>query len=77
MQDAGIIDATIHETGLVALTGVLNFLEVKGWEGGRPLVLASAGVLSRVVHDRVVLSLLIRSLPAPILLGRHSSRPND
>jgi vacuolar protein sorting-associated protein 16 len=45
VQDAGIIDAIIHETGLVALTGSLNLLEVKGWEGGKPLVLAPAGAL--------------------------------
>lgn len=38
----GVVDARIHDTGLVALTGSLSFLEVKGWEGARPLTLASA-----------------------------------
>lgn len=40
----GIIDARIHENGLVALTGSLTFLEVKDWEGGKPLTLANPGV---------------------------------
>lgn len=43
VQDAGVIGAVIHEGGLVALTGQLAFVEVKGWEGGRPSNLASAG----------------------------------
>jgi hypothetical protein len=41
--EIGILDARIHENGLVALTGSLTFLEVKGWEGGRPLSLANPG----------------------------------
>jgi hypothetical protein len=41
--EMGVIDARIHENGLVALTGSLALLEVKGWEGGRPLTLANAG----------------------------------
>jgi hypothetical protein len=41
--EIGIVDARIHENGFVALTGSLNFLEVKGWEGARPLSLAHAG----------------------------------
>jgi hypothetical protein len=41
--EIGVLDARIHENGLVALTGSLTFLEVKGWEGGRPLSLASPG----------------------------------
>ena len=41
--EIGIIDARVHENGLVALTGSLTFLEVKGWEGGRPLSLANPG----------------------------------
>jgi hypothetical protein len=39
----GVIDARIHENGLVALTGSLSLLEVKGWEGSRPLTLANPG----------------------------------
>ena len=39
-----MIDARIHESGLVAMTGALALLEVKGWDGGKPLLLASSGV---------------------------------
>ncbi len=42
--ELGVIDARIHEDGLVALTGSLTFLEVKGWKGTRPLVLANPGI---------------------------------
>lgn len=41
--EMGVIDAHIHENGLVAMTGALALLEVKGWEGGKPLTLASSG----------------------------------
>lgn len=41
--ELGIIDARIHDNGLVAMTSTLNLLEVKGWEGGKPLTLAHAG----------------------------------
>ena len=41
--ELGIIDARIHESGLVALTGQLTFLEVKEWTGGKPLTLANPG----------------------------------
>ena len=41
--ETGIVDARIHDNGLVAMTGSLSLLEVKGWEGGRPLTLANAG----------------------------------
>lgn len=43
--EMGIIDARIQDHGLVALTGSLTLLEVKGWEGGRPLTLANPGEL--------------------------------
>ncbi|KAJ7740038.1 Vps16, C-terminal region-domain-containing protein [Mycena maculata] len=39
--EMGVIDARIHDNGLVALTGSLSLLEVKGWEGARPLTLAN------------------------------------
>ncbi|KAI0828653.1 vacuolar protein sorting-associated protein 16 [Trametes gibbosa] len=42
--ETGIIDARIHETGLVALTGSLTFLEVREWAGGKPLTLANPGL---------------------------------
>ena len=41
--ETGIIDARIQDNGLVAFTGSLQFLEVKGWDGKRPLTLASSG----------------------------------
>ncbi|OBZ67332.1 Vacuolar protein sorting-associated protein 16 [Grifola frondosa] len=39
--EMGIVDARIHENGIVALTGSLTFLEVKDWQGGKPLTLAN------------------------------------
>ncbi|KAF7316202.1 putative vacuolar protein sorting-associated protein 16-like protein [Mycena indigotica] len=42
--EMGVIDARIHDNGLVALTGSLMLLEVKGWEGARPLTLANPGL---------------------------------
>lgn len=46
--ELGVIDARIHDNGLVALTGSLTLLEVKGWEGARPLTLASPGMFMRM-----------------------------
>ncbi|KAG2008272.1 vacuolar protein sorting 16 isoform 1 [Coprinopsis cinerea AmutBmut pab1-1] len=43
-SETGVIDARIHGNGLVALTSSLSLLEVKGWEGGRPLTLANPGM---------------------------------
>ncbi|KAG6849371.1 hypothetical protein H0H93_009065 [Arthromyces matolae] len=42
--ELGLIDARIQDNGLVAMTGVLTLLEVKGWDGARPLTLASPGL---------------------------------
>ncbi|EMD35361.1 hypothetical protein CERSUDRAFT_66538 [Gelatoporia subvermispora B] len=42
--ELGIIDARIHESGLVALTGSLTLFEVRGWEGAKPLTLANPGI---------------------------------
>ena len=39
--ETGILDARIWENGLVALTGALTLLEVKGWQGSKPLTLAT------------------------------------
>ncbi|KAG9314973.1 vacuolar assembling sorting protein VPS16 [Chiua virens] len=47
--EMGIIDARIHENGLVALTGSLTLLEIKDWEGGKPLTLANPGVCADVI----------------------------
>ena len=40
-SDLGVVDAKIYESGMVAMTSSLTLLEVKGWTGGRPLVLAN------------------------------------
>ncbi|KAK7437898.1 Vacuolar protein sorting-associated protein 16 [Stygiomarasmius scandens] len=40
-SELGVIDARIHENGMVAMAGSLTLLEVKGWDGGRPMVLAN------------------------------------
>ena len=52
--EMGIIDARIHENGLVALTGSLTLMEVKGWEGAKPLTLANPG---KVLTTCIILSL--------------------
>lgn len=44
-SETGVIDARIHETGMVVLTGALSLLEVKGFTGTKPLVLANPGKL--------------------------------
>ncbi|KAJ3552868.1 hypothetical protein NM688_g3925 [Phlebia brevispora] len=49
--EMGIIDARIHENGLVALTGSLILLEIKGWDGAKPLTLSNPGT-----HVEVLLS---------------------
>jgi hypothetical protein len=41
--ELGVIDAHIYDNGLVAMIGNLTLLEVKGWEGGKPLTLANPG----------------------------------
>jgi hypothetical protein len=41
----GVISAQIHDNGFVALLGDLNFVQVKGWEGGRPTPLAPSSRL--------------------------------
>ena len=53
--ETGIIDARIQDHGLVALTSSLQFLEVKGWEGKRPLTSASSG--ESCLRDSNVLTL--------------------
>ncbi|GJJ15006.1 hypothetical protein Clacol_009278 [Clathrus columnatus] len=53
-MEVGIIDARIHENGLVGMTGGLSMLEVKGWEGTKPLSLASSG-LSEPPHTWTII----------------------
>lgn len=72
--ETGIVDARIHDNGLVAITGSLSLLEVKGWEGGRPLTLANPGepICSPcskhcVIHQN-------RTVRTPSRLGSYPSR---
>ncbi|KAJ7276065.1 Vps16, C-terminal region-domain-containing protein [Mycena haematopus] len=62
--EMGVIDARIHENGLVALTGSLLLLEVKGWEGTRPLTLANPGML-------IPTSQLWAVIPPDLNISRH------
>jgi hypothetical protein len=72
--EVGVIDARIHESGLVALTGSLSLLEVKGWEGGRPLELANPGELLRTLYEEADSVAIYRSFWPTTLLGGHPPR---
>ncbi|KAA1472557.1 vacuolar assembling/sorting protein VPS16 [Dentipellis sp. KUC8613] len=61
--EVGIIEARIHEGGLVAMTGSLHLLEVKGWQGGKPLTLADPG-LTEPPHSWAV-------IPPDFTISRH------
>ncbi|KAL6303033.1 vacuolar protein sorting-associated protein 16 [Sparassis latifolia] len=61
--ELGIVDARIHESGLVALTGSLTLLEVKDWQGAKPLTLANPG-LSHPPHSWTV-------IPPDFTISRH------
>ncbi|KZT35392.1 vacuolar protein sorting-associated protein 16 [Sistotremastrum suecicum HHB10207 ss-3] len=61
--EAGIIDAKIHENGLVALTSDLRLLHMKGWDGGKPLELANPG-LSEPPHSWCV-------IPPDLTISQH------
>lgn len=49
--ELGVIDAHIYDGGLVAMIGNLTLLEVKGWEGGKPLTLANPGTSPYLSRD--------------------------
>lgn len=53
-QEAGIVDAVIYEMGLVALTGQLALIEIKGWEDNRPMALASPGMYNVYIQSVAV-----------------------
>lgn len=74
--ELGVIDARIHENGLVALTGSLLLLEVKGWEGAKPLTLANPGKLSfpALVDPLLITTRRINS--ATSFMGSHTSGPH-
>ncbi|KIM47049.1 hypothetical protein M413DRAFT_440594 [Hebeloma cylindrosporum] len=61
--ELGIIDARIQDNGFVALTTSLTLLEVKGWEGSRPLTLANPG-LTEPPHSWAV-------IPPDLNISRH------
>jgi hypothetical protein len=48
--ETGVLDARIWENGLVALTGALTLLEVKGWQGSKPMALAAARTFMSPLH---------------------------
>jgi len=45
----GVVSAKGYDDGLVVLTGGLQFMEVKGWKGGRVGAMASSGMGSGIV----------------------------
>lgn len=48
-SETGVLDARIHENGMVILTGNLTLLEVKGFDGGRPMTLAVPGAFDQII----------------------------
>lgn len=42
VDSIGVISAQVHDDGFVALLGDLTFVQVRDWEGGRPLPMASS-----------------------------------
>ncbi|KAI0319241.1 vacuolar assembling/sorting protein VPS16 [Amylostereum chailletii] len=62
--EVGIVDAKIHEAGLVALTGSLQLLEVRGWGGGRAMALANPG-LSEPPYSWTI-------IPPDLTISRHT-----
>ena len=52
--DERIMRVNASENGLVAWTGSLTLMEVKGWEGAKPLTLANPG---KVLTTCIILSL--------------------
>jgi len=68
-QEAGVVDAVVYETGLVALTGQLSLIEIKGWEGSRPITLASPGTYTCILNpgrdSRLILLPLFIGLSHP------------
>ncbi|KAF7789677.1 hypothetical protein EIP86_000623 [Pleurotus ostreatoroseus] len=61
--EMGIVDARIHPNGLVALSGSLTLLEIKGWEGAKPLTLSNPG-LSSPPHSWAI-------IPPDLTISRH------
>lgn len=53
VSDAGLVSAKAHDDGFVVLTGNLQFLEVRGWGGGRAVPLAEAGMFCVITGARM------------------------
>lgn len=70
--EMGIVDARIHQYGLVALTGSLTLLETKGWEGAKPLTLSNPGNSLNLLT--VAFTHTVRSYEPSSLLGHHPAR---
>ena len=73
-SETDIIDARIHETGMVVLTGSLSLLEVKDFTGAKPLDLANAGKLQPIFATGHCLETDLRTQRASLCLDHHSSR---
>ena len=43
VTEMGVVSAKGYDDGFVVLTGGLQFMEVKGWKGGRVGAMASSG----------------------------------
>jgi len=71
--ETGIVDARIHDNGLVAMTGSLNLLEVKGWEGARPLTLANPGESTKPSRSKHCATCQYRAIRTTSRLVRDSS----
>lgn len=48
VSEMGIVSAKGYDDGFVVLTGGLQFLEVRGWRGGRVGALAASGLHSGI-----------------------------
>lgn len=68
--ELGIIDARIHDNGLVALTSSLTLLEVKSWNGGRPLSLANPSILPVCLTLLLILILDLQVSPNLLVHGQ-------
>ena len=49
VTEMGVVSAKGYDDGFVVLTGGLQFMEVKGWKGGRVGAMASSGMGSGIV----------------------------
>lgn len=62
--ETGVVDARVHGGGLVAMTGSLTLLDVKGFTGSKPLALANSN-LTEPPHAWTI-------IPPDLTLSRHT-----